>query len=184
MHLLLPRSGPVLALAGCAVVVLLLLRRPSPSPDDGPAEVRIKGQAILHIYQQTATGSAEVRPGDRIPPGTGLRFAIDLPAAGHVSVLGTEVDGKLYTAWPLNSEQSTQRPAGLHQALPGAVALDDPGEAASLFLVYCPLSAGAPQCRPGGGPGADPICQPGCTVTRRVLERAAPPTPASGRQKP
>jgi hypothetical protein len=176
---LLPALG--LAAAGLAAGLLVIVRPPSSGTGPGTDTeigVRTKGAPVLRVHRQTQQGSEEILSGATLPPGTAIRFVVDLPAEGFVSVLGVEERGGLYTAWPIQASQAgqpeaaaTRRPAGAGQALPGAVILDDSLGREVLYLIHCP--AAPPRCVAGEA-GAPPRCQEGCArapfviVKRRV----------------
>lgn len=174
-----------LALAAGLGALLLLLRPPTPlggdlggpgdaqprSPGD-PDSVRQKGGLMLRVYRQVGEGSEEVLSGGRFARGDVLRFVVDLPSEGHIGVLGVEQGGALYTAWPRPSQkESTRRPLGAGQRLPGAVSLDSSTGQETLYLVHCTVVAGPPACRAAQG-GAPPLCQPGCALSPFVVNKA------------
>jgi hypothetical protein len=149
----------VVPAAAAAAVVLVVALRPS------PPRIRAKGGAILHVFRLDGDHAAELVSGERVRPGDRLRFAVDLPAPGHVSVVGVQADGKLYRAWPLDDGVPTARAAGRGQALPGAVALDDSPGHETLYLVVC---GGEPSCSSAGA-GHAPDCGLGCALSPFVL---------------
>lgn len=177
-----------LALAAGLGSLLLLLRPPAPLGGDlgrtgdeqpqsrgdarDPDSVRQKGGLMLRVYRQVGEGSEEVPSGGRFAPGDVLRFVVDLPSEGHISVLGVEQGGALYTAWPRPSQkESTRRPLGAGQRLPGAVSLDSSTGPETLYLVHCTVAAGPPACRAAQG-SAPPACQPGCALSPFVVNKA------------
>lgn len=185
------RAPQTLAFAGALSIlaVVLIVRHDSKPPQQAEDsvlpvdQVREKGGFGLHVYRQRGEGAEEMLSGERFRPGDRLRFGVDLPTEGHLSIVGIDERGELYTAWPLpasgpaqpveNSADlrpDTQRPAGKGQTLPGAVTLDEsPGDEA-LYLVTCPISKGAPTCR-SQGPGREPACQDGCAQLRFVIKK-------------
>lgn len=174
------RRLPVLALAaaGLAAGVLVIVRPPSSihTGETGETGVRDKGAPVLHVHRQTQQGSEEILSGATLAPGTALRFVVDLPAAGFVSILGVEARGGLYTAWPMPGEQAgdpaaTRRSAGAGQALPGAVVLDESLGREVLYLIHCP--AAPPRCAAGEA-GAPPRCQEGCARAPFVIVKRGP----------
>ncbi len=131
--------------------------------------VRSKGGLVLHVFRATAEGSEEMLSGDRFQPGDRLRFAIDMPESGHVSVVGLNADGALYDVWPLGDGE-TFFEAGDHIKLPGAVALDDAPGSERLFLVHCPETVGVSSCVTEGANQA-PACPEGCATTSFVIQK-------------
>jgi hypothetical protein len=141
--------------AAAAVLTIVLLRDRAPDPIDDPTqepqEVRIKGAFAMHVFRQRSEGAEEMVSGDRFRPGDNLRFVVDLPRPGHISIIGVDTQGNKYIAWPLpqhvaEQKADTQRQAGKHQELPGSVTLDDSNGEESLYLVLCPTVAELAQC--------------------------------------
>lgn len=130
---------------------------PNNSPNSGPAAPDSSGQATLS--------------GERFAPGDRLRFVVDLPTSGQVSIVGIEASGSLYVAWPSpGSPEPTLRPAGKGQELPGAVALDSSQGRETLYLVHCPPAGPPPQCTAQGAE-ARPQCGAGCTLVSFILNK-------------
>jgi hypothetical protein len=155
-----------LAMAATAVLALVVVTtRQVESPG-----TRMKGSLTLHVYRFTGDHAEEVISGSTFAPGDRLRFVVDLPAEGHVSVLGVESSGALYTAWPLDEESQTRFAEGNGIELSGAVSLDEKPGRELLYLVHCPLEVGPPHCTSAGAEAA-PVCPTGCVSTRFLLEK-------------
>jgi hypothetical protein len=170
-----PRQLALFGGALCAAAVLLVLVAPPGSHRDpelgGPDSVRIKGGLALHVFRQRGDHAEEMASGDSFHAGDNLRFAVDLPAAARVSVVGIDAHGALYVAWPLVSSgpggapgplPDTRRPAGRGQQLPGAVTMDESLGDEAFYLVQCPPSE-APTCQVQGS-GRPPACPKGCAL--------------------
>lgn len=155
------------ALVAAAAVALLMVRT---GGDDVNPTTRMKGSLALHVFRLQGEHSEEVLSGDRFAPGDRIRFSVDLPAEGHVKVLGVESSGTLYTAWPLDSGVQTRLEKGNGIELPGAVSLDaNPGREL-LYLVRCPVEVGPPECTSRGA-DAKPVCPSGCAMSPFVLDK-------------
>jgi hypothetical protein len=130
----------------------------------------MKGGLALHVFRLAGDHGEEALSGDRFAPGDRLRFVVDVPAEGHVSVLGIEAGGALYTAWPLEPSVQTRFVSGTGIELPGAVELDDQPGRETLYLVHCPLKVGTPACTLGAD--GKPSCPESCAMTAFVLDKA------------
>ena len=183
-----------MAAATAALVVLLVVRKGPPEPPSGtpptPGEpgtdvVRAKGGLGLHVYrhrdgQSNSKSDGPAEPGsegqatvsgERFVPGDRLRFVVDLPTSGQVSIVGIEAAGGLYVAWPSPGRpEPTLRPAGKGQELPGAVALDSSRGRETLYLVHCPSASAPPQCTPQGA-AARPQCGAGCAMVSFIINK-------------
>ena len=118
---------PVLALAATAALALLLVMRVGPNPPREPS-VKFKGQAQLALRLHVSRGGGPARPFDvRAPlfPQDVVRFVVDLPERGHVSVLSVDGESKLSWYYPPNKTATAPLTQGRGHALPGAIALDD-----------------------------------------------------------
>lgn len=149
---------PIVALAGAAAAVAVLVAR----PDAGADTTRIKGSAILKVFRFEDGHAKEVASGSKFSAGDRLRFVVDLPAAGAIAVLGVDSKRSLYVAWPPDGE-SPVRPAGQGIELPGAVALDDTPGSETLFLVHCPGRDSRPDCSVSADGSL--ACGSGCSVS-------------------
>jgi hypothetical protein len=148
-----------------------------PDTTNSPDSVRLKGGLALHVYRQRGDGAEELLSGDRCRPCDRLRFAVDLPKDGQISVIGIDQRGELYTAWPLAAEShavATKLPQGRGQELPGAVTLDESLGTETLYLVHCPQAQAAPGCK-SAGPSAEPSCPSGCSLVPFVLQKQKAP---------
>ncbi len=154
------------ALAAAAVLVVVLVT----GNEQTGVDTRMKGGLTLHVFRLAGEHAEEALSGDRFAPGDRLRFIVDLPSGGHVSVLGIEASGALYTAWPLEPGMQTRFAAGTGIELPGAVALDDQPGRETLYLVHCPIKVGTPAC--SLGTGGKPSCPESCAMTPFVLDKA------------
>jgi hypothetical protein len=152
-----------LAVVATAAVALMVFTPEAP-------ETRLKGALGLRVFRLAGDHAEERVSGATFAPGDRLRFTVDLPAAGHVAVLGVEASGALYTAWPLEAEATTRLEAGSGIELPGAVALDAQPGRETLYLVHCPLEVGPPRCASRGA-GSAPGCPEGCATTSFLLEK-------------
>ncbi len=157
--------GPAAVLAAAGIAFLVINSR-----QVEPSGTRLKGSLALHVFRLEGERSVEMSSGDTFAPGDRLRFVVDLPTEGYVTVLGVEASGALYTAWPLDPALPTRLPAGRSLELPGAVALDDQPGRETLYLMLCPPEAGPPSCR-SAGPGEKPVCPAGCLATPFVVEK-------------
>ncbi|WP_375767606.1 hypothetical protein NR798_38925 [Archangium gephyra] len=155
--------GPMAMVATAAVVLMMVV----PGQQQG---TRMKGALALHVFRLTGDHAEEVVSGDTFAPGDRLRFRVDVPAEGHVVVLGVESSGALYTAWPLESGVQTRLEEGNDIELPGAVSLDAQPGRELLHLVHCPLEVGPPECTSAGA-GEKPVCPEGCVMTSFILEK-------------
>jgi hypothetical protein len=134
-----------------------------------PAQtVRAKGGLGLHVHRMRGEASEEMASGDRFAPGDRLRFAVDLPARGLVTIAGVESGGRWYQAWPAGAGAAAL-PAGSGQLLSGAVSLDGSRGREALYLIHCREQPARP-CT-FGGPGAPALCPAGCTASTFVLEK-------------
>lgn len=157
--------APMAVVATAAVALVMVNRQDVESPT-----TRMKGSPALHVFRLEGDHAVEAISGDKFAPGDRLRFIVDLPTEGHVAVVGIEPSGKLYTAWPLDSEVQTRFAAGSRIMLPGAVALDNQPGRETLHLVHCPVAVGPPECT-SGGVGAKPVCPAGCVTTPFILDK-------------
>lgn len=181
-------ATPAMAVAAVAIVVITRPHTGTLGRVDGTSTatgvgqepgdtVREKGGLQLHVLRQQADGAQSAQSGDMFHAGDRVRFVIDLPAPGHVNVLGVEADGGMYVAWPSAPGVATLRDAGRAQVLPGAVELDGRPGRETLYLVRCPQAAGVPatQCRvsTGSSGGMGQLgCPPGCSTTAFVLNKS------------
>lgn len=166
-----------LAAAAALTLVFVMNRGSIPIAEEPGADtVRLKGGPALHVFRLAGERTQPVMSGERLSPGDRLRFVVDLPKEGQVTIVGVERDGKLYTAWPLGAQtasvnaSATQRPAGLRQELPGAVALDESEGQEPLYLVYCPEQSAAPRCTSKGATDS-PACPAGCVLQKFVINK-------------
>lgn len=153
-----------LAMVAAAAVALVV----STGQEDRPAVTRAKGALALHVFRFAGDHAEEAVSGGTFAPGDRLRFVVDLPAEGFVSVLGVESSGALYTAWPLEPGTQTRFGAGNGIELSGAVSLDAQPGRETLYLAHCPVEVGAPRCTSGGASAA-PVCPAGCVTTPFIL---------------
>lgn len=157
--------APVALAATAGIAVFIATSNEQSGPD-----TRMKGGLALHVFRLAGDHAEEALSGDRFAPGDRLRFSVDLPTEGHVSVLGIEAGGTLYTAWPLEPGMQTRFAAVNGIELPGAVVLDEQPGRETLYLVHCPLQVGTPACTPSTG--GKPSCPQGCAMTAFVLDKA------------
>lgn len=165
--------------AAAAILLFVVLRRGPVDPvgialPDGPSgpEVRLKGGLALRVFRLAGERSQPVLSGEHLSPGDRLRFVVDLPKKGQVTIVGIEKIGTLYTAWPLGAEAEAARlrPAGGGQELPGAVALDESLGQELLYLVHCPDETAPPRCTSQGASEA-PSCPAGCALQKFVINK-------------
>lgn len=153
------------------LLVMSQLRSLEPSDPDIQDSVRSKGAPILHVYLRRGERQEEVLSGARFQPGDGVRFVVDLPAAGQVVIVGVEASGTLYTAWPREKEVTRSAlPAGKAQALPGGMTLDESTGRETLYLVHCPAATVTPVCQSRGS-REQPACPAGCALSAFVLDK-------------
>lgn len=148
-----------------AASIMLITRKP---PEIATGQ--FKGAMALHVYRLAGEHAEEVSSGSPFSPGDRLRFAIDLPHDGTVRVLGVEANGTLYTAWPSDPREPTNRLAGPAVELPGAVELDQTVGRESLYGVWCPPPVDAVLCH-SVGPGKAPECPASCKLSAFALEK-------------
>lgn len=148
-----------------AVLLLMMWLRPGAAPEPG---TRAKGGLALHVFRQVGDGAERLVSGGKVRAGDRLRFAVDLPAAGQVAIVGVEGSGKLFAVWPLEAGTATALPAGRGHELPGAVALDDSRGRETLYLVQC--AGRAPACSSTGA-GRPPACGDACALSPFVLDK-------------
>ncbi|HEX8438551.1 hypothetical protein [Archangium sp.] len=158
------RQFAPLAVAAVAAVALVVVTQEQVQPEG----TRMKGSLGLYVFRLAGDHSEEVISGGVFAPGDRLRFAVDLPSEGHVTVLGIESSGALYTAWPLEPGVQTRFAAGSRIELSGAVSLDEKPGRETFHLVQCPVEVGPPVCTSGGADAA-PVCPYGCVSTPFVL---------------
>jgi hypothetical protein len=154
------------ALAAAATLIVVIVA----GNEQTGVDTRMKGGLTLHVFRLAGDHAEEALSGDRFAPGDRLRFIVDLPAEGHVSVLGIEAGGALYTAWPLEPGMQTRFAAGTGIELPGAVALDNQLGRETLYLAHCPIKVGKPACTLGTD--GKPSCPESCSLTAFVLDKA------------
>lgn len=141
---------------------------------DGPAlpedAVRLKGTIKLEVVRKRGDKAEAALSGASFEAGDTLRFVVSLPSDAHIAIVGVEQDGTLYTAWPLPSHDAEpELKAGLKQALPGAVTLDDKGGREMLYLIACPPGV-SPGCTSQGA-SKPPTCAKGCRSTPFELRK-------------
>lgn len=163
---------PLLAAAAAVLVVVQFRRGDSPdlpAPGDG---IREKGGLLLRVYRFSESQSQRVASGDPFFPGDRLRFVVDVPSPGHVSILGIEASGRMYLSWPVAEAGETLLGAGKAQELLGTVALDNSSGSEMLYLVHCPPAIGRPAvaCQSRGA-GARPACPEVCALASFVLNK-------------
>ncbi|MCY1081458.1 zf-HC2 domain-containing protein [Archangium lansingense] len=151
------------AVATAAIILMVVV----PGQEQG---TRMKGALALHVFRLTGDHAEEVVSGDMFAPGDRLRFRVDLPGEGHVTIFGVEASGTLYTAWPLEPGVQTRFEEVNGIELPGAVSLDAQLGREMLYLVHCPLEVGPPECT-SGGVGEKPVCPAGCVMTSFIMEK-------------
>src|SRR6185312_14067255 len=83
-------AAPLVA-AGLVAVVVARWRAPA-----APLGTRAKGALALHVFRQVGDGAERLVSGGKARAGDRLRFAVDLPRAGRVSIVGVERSGKLF----------------------------------------------------------------------------------------
>jgi hypothetical protein len=160
--------APLAVLTTAALAFVIVTRQ----DDVRPPLTRAKGSLALHVYRLEGDHTEEVISGGTFAPGDRLRFVVDLPAEGFVTVLGVESSGELYTAWPLEPGTQTRFAEEDNITLPGAVSLDEQPGQETLHLVHCPLEVGPPSCT-SGGVDAPPVCPEGCTTTAFVMVKGS-----------
>ncbi|HEX8825498.1 MAG TPA: hypothetical protein VF794_36655 [Archangium sp.] len=156
--------APLTMVATAAVALLLVTGQENVQPP----MTRAKGSLALHVFRLVGDHAEEAVSGGTFAPGDRLRFTVDLPSEGFVTVLGVESSGALYTAWPL--EPGTQTRFGEDKGIPlsGAVSLDEQPGRETLHLVHCPIEVGPPRCTSAGAKAA-PVCPAGCVTTPFIL---------------
>ena len=191
------RYGMIAAPLAAAAAALLIANFSGPPATGGdPATeatgTRLKGGLALHVYRQVQGRSEQMMSGERFAPGDRLRFAVDLPRSGAISILGIESDGDLYVVWPdganvgasvganvganvsahVGTDAAVARPAGNNQELPGAVSLDSSPGKETLYLVHCPDGSEAPRCTTTGA-NSRPQCPKGCALVPFVIDKTS-----------
>jgi hypothetical protein len=153
---------PVLAVGGAAA--LLLMAQPTgpglePSIGEG---LRAKGGLALHVIR---ADSQEALSGATFTAGERVRFKVDLPSAGQLTIIGIEANGQAYPVWPL-TPNPRQTPAGDAQLLSGAFAFDAASGTETLHLTLCSTAA---RCVVNGGQLA---CPDTCLATPFTVVKA------------
>ena len=160
----------VIAAAALVIFVISPGDRLGDRPGERGVGLRVKGELALRIFRAEGSGSVELASRETIRPKDRLRFVVDLPTWGRVTIIGVEHSGRLYTAWPLDPTYETDHPPGRRQTLPGAVSLDEAPGRETLYLVHCPPGSLAPTCT-SRGPEQAPTCPEGCALSPFVLEK-------------
>ena len=162
----------VLAMVLLAVVALVfyVVRRGGDGEQAKPIpQAAPDGGGTLHVFRKVGAGAEEILSGARVHTGDRLRFKVDLPKPGQVSVISVGPSGALHVAWPGSPDALTLHQAGDSQPLPGATALDATPGRETLYLVHCPGARTVPKCTVDAG--ATPICPGECVLTPFVLEK-------------
>jgi hypothetical protein len=165
--LLSPAAMGAMALA--AVVLLVVSRQSEDALSPG---MRAKGGLTLRVHRLSGDHSESMISGDRFKPGDRVRFEVDTPSSGYISIMGVESDGDLYRAWPIREDNGgVQRLDTSHaRVLDGAVSLDDAPGREVLYLVHCADPSGPTSCVSRGA-NAAPSCKPGCSLSPFVLDK-------------
>lgn len=154
-------AGAPIALAVTLIVAGGLFRDGTRAKGEGPA-------FALTVFRYEDGGAQKVPSGTIFAAGDRLRFVVDVPTAGSVSIIGLDSTRRLYTAWPREGADP-YRAAGNHIELPGAVALDDSTGDETLFAVHCPGRRTTPVCSPGSS--GSPTCEGSCTLLPYEVKR-------------
>ncbi len=119
------------ALAATAAAVLIVIdRRPDPTPDD---DIGVKGDGISLIIH---TESRRLATGDIVHPGERIRFEINAARRGYVTVIGIDGAGARTTYFPFGASAAAPIDPAQTRILPGAIQLDaTPGDE-KFFAVY------------------------------------------------
>ncbi|PTL83868.1 hypothetical protein [Vitiosangium sp. GDMCC 1.1324] len=159
--------APLAVVAAAAVAFVVVTREQVQQPS---LDTRPKGSLALHVFRLAGDHAEEMVSGGAFAPRDRLRFTVDLPEEGYVTVLGIESSGALYTAWPLEPGTETRFAAGTGIELSGAVSLDAKPGRETFHLVHCPVKVGPPHCTSSGA-GAAPVCPAGCESTPFLMEK-------------
>ncbi len=119
--------APAGALVAAAAVVLVVVRRDSPTqPED---DIQVKGDEIsLIVHVQTGDTSRRLASGDEVMPGDKIRFEVNAVKPGYVAVVGIDGSGALTVYHPGNGTGPVAFDPKA-RVLPGAIALDaTPGD--------------------------------------------------------
>jgi hypothetical protein len=124
------------ALAAAAAAILVFIGRDPQKPDGD--DIGIKGDSItLVVHAANDTGSRMLASGDKIEPGTRIRFEVGAPKRGYITVIGFDARGETTVYYPFGGAQAAvydpQAGGGL---LPGAIAVDATPGAETYFAVF------------------------------------------------
>jgi hypothetical protein len=164
------RFGALGAAAAAALVLLAVAFWPPAVERPDPA-VRTKGSLGLTVFLKRGDQVVEALSGDAFRAGDRLRFALDLPAAGHVFLVAQDAQGHLEPCHPFGPGAAS-RPvqAGSTGPLEGAVELDGAPGDEWIHLVHCTRPFGPDELSPGNEPGAVRAPE-GCRVASFLLRK-------------
>lgn len=110
---------PAMGLALAAAVAVIVVR-----PKDDGDDVRLKGGDVTLVVHRATSGVSErLDDGDTVAPGTRIRFEVDAPRAGFVTIIGVDGSGK-QTVYVENVRYTPE-----DRLIPGALELDaTPGD--------------------------------------------------------
>ena len=169
------------ALAGAAVALFLVMRRPgfdSGRPDgvDGPrgAGTRTKGGLRFDLFVERAGEVSPLGEGDEVLPGDRLQVVYSAEVATHLAVLSRDGSGAVNVYFPPASEMTWPAVPGRGVSLPSSTELDEVLGPETLYMVACPRATPLAALRALAAPaaGAPPD---GCTVQSVHLLKRAPP---------
>lgn len=110
---------PAMGLAVAAAIAVVVVR-----PKDDGDDIRLKGGDVTLVVHRATSGVSErLDDGDTVAPGTRIRFEVDAPRAGFVTIIGVDGSGKE----TLYFENVAYTPE--NRLMPGALELDaTPGD--------------------------------------------------------
>lgn len=110
---------PAMGLALAAAIAAIVVR-----PKDDGDDIRLKGGDVsLVVHRATSGVSERLDDGDTVAPGTRIRFEVDAPRAGYVTIIGVDGAGK-QTVYFENVRYTPE-----DRLIPGALELDaTPGD--------------------------------------------------------
>jgi hypothetical protein len=121
-------------------IVMMLVTKPTPGPlsdIDESQMIRAKG-ASFTVFKSSDEAVEILANGSTVYPGDKLRFKISPREGTEVMVVGQEVSGKLYMAFPLDGSEAS-RPSLTSDGgvLPGTIELDQSSGREKLYLISC-----------------------------------------------
>lgn len=167
-----------------AGVALMVVVRPTPSPDVTPTQnartqvnnpqIRAKGGPNLKVFVSRQGVVEPVADNARLQAGDKLRFRVSLAQTRHIMLVGQEQSGQLYPIATSAKQTSFSMPAGIEQTLDQAIELDNSQGQEALHLVSCgsPFEFGQVSFT-----DKELESPEGCEISSLVFEKVPAPTP-------